>query len=81
MLGIRLELELERKLDHMARETGRTKSDCAREAIRRFLEDRDDYLLGVAALDRQERTITLEDLERRLGVSQPEQDDRQDDDH
>jgi len=34
MLGIRLEPELARRLDWLARATGRPKSDLAREAIR-----------------------------------------------
>jgi Mn-dependent DtxR family transcriptional regulator len=52
MLGIRLEPELEEKLESLAKET----------------EDREDYLKGIAALERREPTITLEELERRLGV-------------
>ncbi|HEY1659452.1 MAG TPA: ribbon-helix-helix protein, CopG family [Candidatus Sulfotelmatobacter sp.] len=43
MLGIRLEPELEKKLDSLARETGRSKSYYAREAIRLYLEDGEDY--------------------------------------
>ena len=39
MLGIRLEPELARRLDWLARATGRPKSDLAREAIRRYLDD------------------------------------------
>jgi RHH-type rel operon transcriptional repressor/antitoxin RelB len=38
MLGIRLEPELERRLDWLAHATGRAKSDLAREAIRRYLD-------------------------------------------
>lgn len=68
MLGIRLEPELEKKLDTLARETGRSKSYYARQAIRQFLEEREDYLKGIAALERQEPTITLNELERRLGL-------------
>ncbi len=67
MLGIRLEPELEKKLESLAKETGRSKSYYAREAIRQFLEDREDYLKGIAALERREPTITLDELERRLG--------------
>jgi RHH-type transcriptional regulator, rel operon repressor / antitoxin RelB len=68
MLGIRLEPELEEKLDSLAKETGRSKSYYAREAIRQYLEDHEDYLKGIAALERREPTITLEELERRLGL-------------
>jgi len=67
MLGIRLEPELEKKLESLAQETGRSKSYYAREAIRQFLEDREDYLKGIAALERREPAITLDELERRLG--------------
>ena len=70
MLGIRLEPELEAKLDSLAKETGRSKSYYAREAIRRYLQDREDYLKGIAALERREPAITLEELERRLGLDQ-----------
>ena len=70
MLGIRLEPELEEKLESLAKETGRSKSYYAREAIRQYLEDREDYLKGIAALERREPTITLEELERRLGFSE-----------
>jgi RHH-type rel operon transcriptional repressor/antitoxin RelB len=38
MLGIRLDPELERRLDWLAGATGRPKSDLARDAIRRYLE-------------------------------------------
>ena len=67
MLGIRLEPELEEKLESLARETGRSKSHYAREAIRQYLEDHEEYLKGIAALERREPTITLEEMERRLG--------------
>ncbi len=69
MLGIRLEPELEERLERLAKKTGRSKSYYAREAIRQFLEDREDYLLGIAVLERQEPTISLEELERRLGLA------------
>jgi RHH-type transcriptional regulator, rel operon repressor / antitoxin RelB len=69
MLGIRLEPELERRLERLSRETGRSKSYYAREAIRQYLEDREDYLRGIAVLERNEPAITLDELERRLGLA------------
>ena len=68
MLGINLGLELEKKLTSLAKQTGRSKSYYAREAIREYLENREDYEKGIAALKRREPTITLEELERRLGL-------------
>ncbi len=74
MLGIRLEPELEKKLESLARETGRSKSYYAREAIRQYLEDREDYLKGIAVLERREPTITLAELERRLSLNREDDD-------
>ena len=69
MLGIRLEPPLERRLERLAKKTGRSKSHYAREAIRQYLEDREDYLLGLSVLERNEPTISLKNLERRLGLA------------
>jgi RHH-type rel operon transcriptional repressor/antitoxin RelB len=69
MLRISLEPELEAKLESLARETGYSKSYYAREAIRQYLGDREDYLKGITALGRREPTITLEEWERRLGLA------------
>ncbi len=68
MLGIRLDPELEAQLESLARETGRSKSYYARLAIRQFLEEREDYLKAIAVLERKEPAVTLEELERRLGM-------------
>ena len=69
MLGIRLESALEKRLERLAKKTGRSKSYYAREAIRQYLEDREDYLLGLSVLERDEPTISLDELERRLGLA------------
>ena len=66
MLGIRLEPELEEKLESLAKETGRSKSYYAREAILRQLEDIEDYYLARRRLSRSGTRVTLETLERQL---------------
>jgi len=68
MLGIRLDPKLESRLERLAKETGRSKSYYAKLAIKQFLEDREDYLSGIAALERNEPRISLEELERELGL-------------
>ena len=68
MLGVRLEPELEKRLERLAKKTGRTKTYYAKLAIEQFLEDREDYLLGLAALERMEPRVALEDVERELGL-------------
>ena len=68
MLGVRLEPDLEKRLDALARKTGRTKSYYAREAIREYVEDREDYELAVAASRNAVPHISLEELIRKYGL-------------
>jgi RHH-type transcriptional regulator, rel operon repressor / antitoxin RelB len=72
MLALRLPKDLERRLEKLARSTGRTKSYYAKQAIAQFLEEREDYLLGVSVLERlesgKEATVTLRELQRRLDL-------------
>lgn len=68
MLGIRLEPQLDKRLNRLAKRTGRTKSYYAREAIRQFLEDREDYLDALAVLERSEPTYTLDEVRKELGL-------------
>jgi RHH-type rel operon transcriptional repressor/antitoxin RelB len=68
MLGIRLEPELEKRLDQLAKKTGRTKTYYAKLAIKEYLEDREDYLLGIAALERKEPRTQLADVRKELGL-------------
>ncbi|KTT70552.1 ribbon-helix-helix protein, CopG family [Sphingomonas endophytica] len=42
MLGVRLDTELEERLANVARTQGRSKSDIAREAVRRYVELHDE---------------------------------------
>ena len=68
MLGVRLDLETETRLEHLCQETGHTKSFYAKKALREFLNDREDYLLGIAALEKQEDTLSLKELKKDLGL-------------
>jgi len=66
MLDIELDPELESRLEQLPKQTGRSKSYYAKIAIKQFLEDREDYLRGMAALERNEPRISLDELEREL---------------
>ena len=72
MLAIRLPQSIERRLERLARRTGRTKSFYAREAILQHLEDLEDIYLAERTLrrirDGEERTIPLEDVLKRRGL-------------
>jgi RHH-type rel operon transcriptional repressor/antitoxin RelB len=69
-LAVRLPQELAAELEQLARETGRSKSYYARQAITEFLEDRSDYLRAVAVLERErgQPNLTLEEVKRELGL-------------
>jgi RHH-type transcriptional regulator, rel operon repressor / antitoxin RelB len=69
-LAVRLPRELAAELEQLARETGRSKSYYARQAIIEFLEDRADYLRAVATLERErgQPNLTLEEVKRELGL-------------
>jgi RHH-type rel operon transcriptional repressor/antitoxin RelB len=66
MLALRLPAEIERRLDVLAKKTGRTKSFYAREAILRQIEDIEDYYLARRRLARGGERVALEILERQL---------------
>ena len=66
MLALRLPPEIEKRLEQLAKQTGRTKSFYAREAILRHLEDLEDYHLATRRLRRGGPTVSLEKLEREL---------------
>ncbi len=48
MLGVRLDDELERRLTSVARSQGRSKSDIARDAVRRYVDQHDQAFLAEA---------------------------------
>ncbi len=63
-----LDSETEAKLENLAHETGRTKSYYVKQAIKTFLEDREDYLLALAVLERNEPRKTLAEVRKDLGL-------------
>jgi RHH-type rel operon transcriptional repressor/antitoxin RelB len=68
MLGVRLDEELEARLERLSQQTGRSKSYYARAAILEYLEDREDYELAVAAARDATPHISLEELIRKYGL-------------
>lgn len=72
MLAIRLPQSIERRLEKLARRTGRTKTYYVREAILEHLEDLEDLYLAERTLERihkgEEDTIPLKDVMKRHGL-------------
>jgi RHH-type rel operon transcriptional repressor/antitoxin RelB len=73
MLAIRLPAEIERRLEELARKTGRTKTYYARAAILEHLDDLEDVHLAerryAALIAGKSQTTSLDDLERALGLA------------
>ena len=68
MLAVRLDPTMDEKLSRLAQETGRSKSYYVKQAISDFLEEREDYLLALAVLERGETKRPLSEVRRDLGL-------------
>jgi RHH-type transcriptional regulator, rel operon repressor / antitoxin RelB len=72
MLAIRLPATIEKRLDHLAKRTGRTKTYYAREAILQYLDDLEDVYLAEKELQAvrsgRSRTVPLGKIMRRYGL-------------
>lgn len=71
-LTVRIEDEIEQRLERLASETNRTKSYYVREAILNALDDLEDVYLADQVLERirkgKETSSTLDEVEARLGL-------------
>ena len=72
MLAIRLPADIEKRLDRLAKRTGRTKTYYAREAILRHLEDLEDIHDAQKAMENllagRSKTVPLEKLMKKYGL-------------
>ena len=69
MIGVRLDRELEKKLEKLARKTHRPKSYYVREALRLYLDEIEDYELALERLHNpRDKVISAEEMWRRLGL-------------
>ena len=71
-LSIRLDPQLDARLERLARKTGRTKSFYIKQAVEDHLEDLEDLYLAQRIVARvesaKEGVVTLKELERELAV-------------
>jgi RHH-type rel operon transcriptional repressor/antitoxin RelB len=72
MLAIRLPEKIEKRLDRLAKRTGRTKTYYAREAILQHIENLEDIYLAEKRMEAIEsgraKTIPLEEIMRQHGL-------------
>jgi RHH-type rel operon transcriptional repressor/antitoxin RelB len=70
--SIRLEPEIEKRLNFLANQTGRTKAFYLRELINRGMEDLEDYYLAADVLEKvrkgEEETLSSAEVRRELGL-------------
>ena len=73
MVSLRLNPVMERKLAREAKRIGRPKAAIARAALVSWLDEQDDIRIAAERIKRLEegksRTVTLEEVERRLGLA------------
>lgn len=69
MLAIRLQPDIEQRLEALAKKTGRTKTFYAREAIEEHIEDLEDTYIALQRLEKPGRIHTSDEVERELGIS------------
>lgn len=68
MLAIRLPKDIEDRLDRLAKQTGRTKTFYAREAIVEHLEELEDVFLAEKRLREPVKRWTQDELEQGLDL-------------
>ena len=72
MLAIRLPAEIEKRLERLAKETGRTKTFYARQAILNYMEDLEDAEDAEKAIEEfeksGEKTIPLAEVVKKYGL-------------
>lgn len=68
MLAIRLDPDIEKRLERLAKRTGRTKTFYAREAILEHLENLEDIYLASQRLERPAKTYSAEEVKHELDL-------------
>lgn len=63
-ISIRLSDDIEKRLDTLSQQTGRTKTYYVREAIWQHIDDIEDIYLSLSRLEKPSKRWTLEDLEQ-----------------
>ena len=68
MLAIRIDKEIEKELDLLAKIRGSNRSAVVREAIIQYLEDNEDLQLAKDSLSKMSSTKSLRQLRKELGL-------------
>ena len=66
MLSVKLPAELEQRLNHLAQETGRTKTYYVTKAISAHLEEMEDLYLAMQRLETPSKTLSMAEVRNEL---------------
>ena len=66
--SVRLGTRLEKRLEKLARRTGRPKSVYIRRAIEEYLDEQEDYLVALQRLEENLPSVPLEEVLGRLNL-------------
>jgi RHH-type rel operon transcriptional repressor/antitoxin RelB len=68
MFAVRLSPEIEKRLERLAKRTGRTKTSYAREAIIEHIEDLEDIYIATKRLRHPAKTYSAEEVRCEVGL-------------
>lgn len=67
-LCVRLPEEIDKRLNYLSSQTGRTKTYYVREAVLDHLEEIEDTYIALKRLEKPEKTYSLDDMEKKLDL-------------
>ena len=67
-LCVKIPDEINKRLDHLATQTGRTKTYYVREALVEHIEELEDIYIALRRLETPEKTYTLKEVEQKLDL-------------
>jgi RHH-type rel operon transcriptional repressor/antitoxin RelB len=68
MLSVRLSPDIDKRLDTLAKKTGRTKTYYVREALVEHIEHLEDVFLSLDRLEKPAKRWVLDELEREIDL-------------
>lgn len=68
MTSVKLPLDLEKRLETLANETGRTKTYYIKEALLNQIEDMEDRYLSLQRLEKPMKALTMEEAKHELSL-------------
>ncbi len=68
-ISLKVSDTLLQRVENFAKEIDRNKSYIIRQALEEYLENREDYLIALARLAKEEKTYTIEEVEQDLDLA------------